>query len=214
MNCWQHYQADVRRCTDLGGSAWKNILLEQGLWALLQYRIHAAVYRSSLPQLIKVPLHWLLTAWSKAIEITTGISLPCTAQIGPGLHLPHSGLRIVNAATVIGSNCCLHHGVTIGLSGRGDRRGVPNIGDRVYLGVNAVVVGKITVGNDVVVGANSVVSQDVPAHCTVQGVPAIIINHKGSAEYLGLKKRNATPVHSPVIAEFPADVIAGNSLDV
>jgi serine O-acetyltransferase len=185
MSWLADYRCDVRKYTLLnGGSAWKQMLLEQGLWALLQYRIEAAVYRSSLPRIIKAPVRMPLIAWHKAVEMTTGISLPCTAQIGPGLHLPHCGNRTVNAAAVIGSDCCLSQGVTIGVSGGGSTRGVPVIGDRVYLGVNAVVVGKISVGADVCIGANSLVNRDIPPHCTALGVPAVPINELGSEDYI------------------------------
>lgn len=193
------FRRDVARyVVSNGGAAWKQIFLEQGLWALLQYRIEAAVYRSNLWAPIKIPLRGLLTLWHKAIEIVTGISLPCTARIGPGLLLPHCGMRVVNAAAIIGTDCCLCHGTTIGISGRGNRRGVPIIGDRVYLGVNAVVIGKISVGNDVLIGANSLVNRDVPPHCTVLGVPAHVISNSNSEEYLALQQhpnpsRNGTP---------------------
>ena len=134
--------------------------------------------------MIKCPLRFLLTLWHKLIEITTGISLPCTVTAGPGLHLPHCGMRVVNSGVVLGADCCISQGVTIGVSGRGQRRGVPRIGDRVYFGVNAVVAGKIVIGDDVLIGANSLVNRDVPAHCTVLGVPAVVVSQKGSEGYL------------------------------
>jgi serine O-acetyltransferase len=185
LSWWTDYRSDVTRYQALnGGSALKQVLTEQGLWALLQYRLAAAVYRSRLPWLLKKPLRLLLTLWHKLVEITTGISLPCTAVIGPGLHLPHCGPRVINAGSVLGPDCCVSQGVTIGVSGRGDRRGVPRLGARVYLGANAVVAGKIVVGDDVVVGANSLVNRDVPPHCTVVGVPAVVISQRGSEDYI------------------------------
>lgn len=168
-----------------GGGAIKLVLTEQGLWALLQYRLHHALYTSSVPGLVRVPLHLVLTIWRKVVEIATGISLPCTARLGPGLHLPHCGSRVLNAGAVVGSGCCITQGVTLGVSGRGERRGCPVVGDRVYIGVNAVVAGKIHVGDDVMIGANSLVNRDVPAHCTVVGVPAVVVSERGSGEYLG-----------------------------
>jgi serine O-acetyltransferase len=189
MKWLSNYQQDVSKYVALGGgSGWKHILTEQGLWALLQYRIDFAVYHGSLPTVLKIPLRLLLMIWRKLIEITTGISLPCTAQIGPGLHLPHCGMRVVNARAVIGSDCCISQGVTIGISGCGEMRGVPVVGNRVYIGVNAVVAGKISVGDDVLIGANSLVNRDVPSHCTVLGVPAVVVSEKSSEEYLAAKK--------------------------
>lgn len=179
------YRCDMARYKMLnGGGALKQMLTEQGLWALLEYRLAAAVYRSRLPWPLKKPLRLLLTLWHKLVEITTGISLPCTAIIGPGLHLPHCGSRVINAGSVLGPDCCVSQGVTIGVSGRGERRGVPRLGARVYLGANAVVAGKIVVGDDVVVGANSLVNRDVPPHCTVVGVPAVVISQRGSEDYI------------------------------
>ena len=168
-----------------GGNSLKLVLTEQGLWALLQYRLHRAVYTSSMPALARKPLHLVLTIARKFVEIATGMSLPCTARLGPGLHLPHCGTRVFNAGAVVGRGCCIAQGVTLGVSGRGDRRGNPVIGDRVYIGVNAVVAGKIHVGDDALIGANSLVNRDVPPHSTVLGVPAVVISERGSADYLG-----------------------------
>jgi serine O-acetyltransferase len=123
-------------------------------------------------------------AWQKCIEITTGISLPYAAQIGPGLYIGHFGGIIVNHETVIGANCNLSQGVTIGVSGYGSRRGIPVIGDRVYICANAVVAGRITVGHDVVIGGNSLVTDDVPNHVTVVGVPAVVVSQHGSEPYI------------------------------
>ncbi|MBL8172204.1 MAG: serine acetyltransferase [Acidobacteria bacterium] len=185
MNWLATFRTDIQRYTAYGESgALRQLLTQQGLWALLQYRVAAAVYRSSLPGLLRRPLLLLLVVWQKLIEITTGISLPYTAQIGPGLYIGHFGHIILNGNAVLGSQCNLAQGVTIGVSGRAERRGVPQIGDRVYIGANATVAGKIVVGNDAVIGANSLVTADVPEGCTVVGVPAQIVNHKGSQEYL------------------------------
>src|SRR5258708_6426920 len=70
-------------------SALRLMFAEQGLWALLQYRVASATYHSHLPRLIKTPLLILATAWLKFIEMTTGISLPHQAIIGPGLYIGH-----------------------------------------------------------------------------------------------------------------------------
>ena len=121
------------------------------------------------------------------IEVSTGICLPYTAKIGPGLYLGHFRNIIVNGDAVIGSNCNLSQGVTIGVSGRKERRGVPRVGDRVYFGANAVAAGRITIGDDVIIGGNSLANADIPPHCTVVGVPAVIVSNKGSEEYICLE---------------------------
>lgn len=185
MHWLDDFRWDVRKYVARGGGrAWKCVLVEPGLWASLEYRLEAAVYRSRRSALLRKPAMWLLILWRRLVQMATGISLPCTASIGPGLHIPHAGTIVLHARTVLGADCCLTQGVTIGVSGIGERRGVPRIGDRVYLAANAVVVGPIRVGDDVVVGANSLVNRDVPDHCTVLGVPAVVVNQRGSEDYL------------------------------
>jgi len=185
MSWCSDFRQDIRHFQRHGGGgAFKLLLSEQGLWALLQYRCHRAVYTSCMPGLVRKPLHLVLTIARKCVEVATGISLPCTARIGPGLHLPHCGSRVFNAGVVVGSGCCITQGVTLGVSGHGDRRGEPVIGDRVYIGANAVVAGRVHVGDDSLIGANSLVNRDVPPHSTAVGVPAVVISQRGSSDYL------------------------------
>lgn len=80
--------------------------------------------------------------------------------------------KIVHAKAVVGRNCTIHQNVTIGSDGRG---GVPVIGDNVFIGAGAVIVGPIKVGDNVIIGANAFVNKDVPSNCTVGGVPAMIL---------------------------------------
>jgi serine O-acetyltransferase len=81
---------------------------------------------------------------------------------------------------VIGKNCNLSQGVTLGVSGRGERRGAPTVGNRVYIAANAVVAGKISIGDDAVIGACAVVTTSVPPRAVVAGNPAQIKSHRGS----------------------------------
>ena len=74
--------------------------------------------------------------------------------------------------------------MTLGWAGRGDKKGCPIIGDRVYIGAGAKVIGKVRVGNNVAIGANSVVTKDVPDNAVVGGVPAKIINYSSSSDYI------------------------------
>lgn len=113
-----------------------------------------------------------------------GISIPCTTQVGPGLFIGHFGGIVVNEGAVIGSNCNLSQGVTIGQSNRGRRAGTPTIGDNVYVGPNATIIGNIRVGNCVAVGANAVVTRDVEDHAVVGGIPARVLSHDGVGSYV------------------------------
>lgn len=180
------YTADIRRYVKhrKKESLVAIFITEQGLWALFQYRIASAIYQSTWPWLVKRPLLVAMVLWQKLIEILTGITLPYAASIGPGFYIGHYGNIIVNGKAIIGENCNISQGVTIGESGYGQKSGVPVIGDRVYIAANAVVVGKIHVGNDVIIAANSLVNRDVPEHTTVVGVPAKVVSTHSSGVYL------------------------------
>lgn len=179
------FSADIKKYKRYSNkSAFVLILTQQGLWALWVYRINNAIYRSKLPGILKRILLFFGLFWQKYIEVVAGISLPYSAEIGPGCYIGHFGGIIINANAVIGTDCNISQGVTIGVSGRGDDRGVPKIGDRVYLGANSVVAGKISVGNAAVIGACSLVTQDVDPGTTVVGVPAKKISDNDSSSYI------------------------------
>jgi serine O-acetyltransferase len=186
LGWWSLYRQDIARYQLHRGntSVISVVLTEQGLWALCQYRMASAVYRSRLPSLIKTPLLVLAVITQKWIEIVAGITLPYQASIGPGLYIGHFGNIVLGTEVVMGHTCNISQGVTIGVSGRGEQRGVPHIGNRVYIAANAVVVGKINVGDEAVIAANSLVTRDVAAHTTVMGVPACMVNTHGSEAYL------------------------------
>ena len=98
-----------------------------------------------------------------------------------GMYIGHCGRVIINPEAVLGKNVNLATGIVIGQENRGKRKGTPIIGDEVWIGANAVIVGKITVGSDVLIAPNAYVNFDVPSHSVVIGNPARII-----------KKDNAT----------------------
>lgn len=81
----------------------------------------------------------------------------------------------INPEARVGEHCNLAKGVTIGQENRGDRKGVPTIGNCVWIGVNATVVGSISVGDDVLIAPNSYVNCDIPSHSIVIGNPCRII---------------------------------------
>jgi serine O-acetyltransferase len=120
----------------------------------------------------------------KLVEIVTGIHLPPRCSIGPGLYIGHFGPIILNPQVSLGANCNLSQGVTIGIAGRGDNRGCPALGDRVYVGAGAIIFGKIHIGNDAAVGAGAVVTSSVPARAVVVGNPAKLISYNGSFDFV------------------------------
>lgn len=113
-----------------------------------------------------------------------GIHIQFQTSIGGGLYIPHALNIVVNSNCVIGQNCNISHGVTLGAANRGVRAGTPTIGDQVYVAPGAVIFGAITVGNNAAIGANCVVTKDIPAKGVVVGVPGKIISLSGSGGYV------------------------------
>ena len=117
-----------------------------------------------------MPTYWLLF---RLVETATGISLPKSARIGPGLRIWHFGNVFVHPDAVLGANCTLRQGVTIGNRHEGGL--VPRLGDDVELGAYAQVLGDVRVGQGAKVGAMAVVLTDVPAAGVAVGNPARLI---------------------------------------
>jgi serine O-acetyltransferase len=113
-----------------------------------------------------------------------GISIPWRTKIGPGFYIGHFGQIFVHAESVIGRDCNISQGVTIGQANRGPRKGHPVIGDSVYIGPGAKIIGNVNIGNNVAIGANCVVTKDAPDNAVVAGVPGRIISYDGSNDYV------------------------------
>jgi serine O-acetyltransferase len=114
-----------------------------------------------------------------------GIEIPWTCVIGKGLYLGHAFNITVNPDVKIGDNCNLHKGITIGQQNRGLKKGTPIIGNCVWIGVNATVVGNVVIGDDVLIAPGAFVNCDVPSHSVVIGNPCQI-HHRDNAteEYI------------------------------
>ncbi len=170
------FKADVRRYHELGDAGVLQIVGRQGVWASAVYRYGRWIYERPRG-LSGVPLKGSYRVLNKAVEVAAGISLPASAQIDGGLYIGHFGQVIVHPETVAGKNLSIGQGVTIGEKGVG-HGGVPVIGDDVYVGVGAKILGGLTVGDGVRVGANAVVVKDVGDEETVVGIPARPVQRK------------------------------------
>jgi serine O-acetyltransferase len=113
-----------------------------------------------------------------------GISIPFDTEIGEGFYIGHFGGIVVNYRARIGRNCNISHGVTLGQTNRGSRAGAPLIGDGVYIGPGAKVIGAVTIGNNVAIGANCVVTDDIPDNSVVAGTPGRVISDRGAEAYV------------------------------
>lgn len=179
-------KADLGRYPGRGLKRLAIALLSQGFWAVVTYRLGHALRSWPKPLRLVALVFWL--PFSRFVECATaGIQINDGATIGPGLYIGHLGCLIVSGGAVIGRDCNLSQGVTIGISSKQGKRGIPVLGDRVYVGPGAKVLGPITVGSDSAIGANAVVVSDVPPGVTVAGVPARIVSENGSAEFIEVR---------------------------
>lgn len=105
-------------------------------------------------------------------------------QIGSGLHISHGFGIVIHSSAILKNNVNISHGVTIGIVNRGSKKGVPTIGNNVFIGPNACILGNINIGDNVAIGANSVVMIDVPDNSVVAGIPGKIVSQNGSEGYI------------------------------
>src|SRR5262245_7465048 len=110
---------DFRRCGDTFRERLREMLLNPGMWAVVGYRFRRWVYTSRAPRVLRWPFTLTAIAVQLAAEVLTGIQLSAAAQVGPGLYVPHSGTTVVGSGAVLGRDCTLAHGVTIGHRGGG-----------------------------------------------------------------------------------------------
>jgi serine O-acetyltransferase len=183
---WQDFLADIERYSHvMGRSRWVVLFFAQGAQASLVYRLGHWLFTGLNPRnpFVKILLvfHFILF---RITEIMTGISLEPKADIGPGLYIGHFGCIIVGSDVKMGANCNLSQGVTLGVSGRGEKRGSPQIGNRVFIGAGAKVFGPITIGSDAAVGANAVVSRSLPERAVAIGIPAQVVSYRGSFDFV------------------------------
>lgn len=181
---FEHIRADLHAHGDHWGA--------QGFWALVIYRFGRWRY-TVRPPLLRKLFSLLYKVLYKFIQILTGIELPCEVEIGRNFVIDHFGGIVISGYARFGDNCRIRNGVVVGLR-RIDEPCAPNIGDNVDIGAGAKLLGPITIGNNVIVGANAVVLEDVPDDCLALGVPAMI------------RKRAKGKPHESPLSLFPKNL--------
>lgn len=153
------------------------LLTTQELHAVVIYRFGRwANYSCKIP-IVRFVVKLFYFFLRKFSEMIIGVGIWPTSDIGPGLKIEHWG-GIIIVAKKIGKNCRISQQVTIGHIGGFKGGGTPTIGDNVYIGAGAKILGEIKIGNNVKIGANAVVITDVPDNATAVGVPAKVIISK------------------------------------
>jgi len=149
--------------------------------------VHAVIvlrfgqYLKTAPVIVRLFLEPLYLLLSHRMRSKWGINIPRSVEVGPGLYIGHSGGIVIAGDAKLGSSINLSHDVTIGVSGQGSQRGIPIIGDDVYIAPGAKIFGKISIGNNVKIGANAVIHKDIPDNSVVVLDPGFkIISTKGN----------------------------------
>ncbi len=127
----------------------------------------------------------------------TGIEIHPGATIGKGLFIDHGMGVVIGETAIIGDNCLLYQGVTLGGTGKDKGKRHPTLGNNVLVGAGAKVLGPFTVGNNVKIAANAVVLNAIPDDCTAVGVPARIVRRKGEKVHQHKVTQDIDQIHIP-----------------
>ena len=116
---------------------------------------------------------------SQVTRFFTGVEIHPAAQLGRRFFIDHAMGVVIGETTVVGDDCVLYQGVTLGGTGKECGKRHPTLGNNVTVGAGAKVLGNIQIGDNVKVGGNSVVVKDVPENCTVVGIPGRVVRRNG-----------------------------------
>jgi len=151
---------------------WLEVLLcYPGLQAILFHRISHWLYSVGLPLIPRL--------LSQLARFLTGVEIHPGAQIGSGVFIDHGMGVVIGETAIVGDYALIYQGVTLGGTGKESGKRHPTLGENVVVGANAQVLGNLQIGDRVRIGAGSVVLRDVPAECTVVGVPGRIVYRAG-----------------------------------
>ena len=140
----------------------------------------SALRKANMCKFLPLKLFYMLRLMH--LSNKTKIQIPARTRIGEGFYIGHLGRVIIHPDAVLGKNINVSTGVTIGIENRGKRKGVPQIGDNCWIGANAVIVGNVKIGTDVLIAPLTYVNFDVPDHSIVIGNPGRIIPRENATE--------------------------------
>jgi serine O-acetyltransferase len=174
-NLWEYWKSDYKRYHDYGENRLKILLFTPGFIYCFYMRL-CKYLKVSKYHVLLYPFYLLCRIILLHYSYKFGIQIPYATKVGYGLYIGHFGTIVVHPQSIIGNNVNLSQGITIGL----ENDGVPTIGNDVYLGAGAKVIGHITIGNNVAIGANCVLTKDIPDNAIVVGVPGKPISFRGN----------------------------------
>ena len=150
-------------------------------WEIFLYPSFKAVMMYRIAHKWYVNGHYFWARWlsQKAVR-KTGIEIHPGATIGKGLFIDHGSGVIIGETTIIGDNCTLYQGVTLGGTGKEQGKRHPTLGNNVMVSAGAKVLGSFTIGDNCKIGAGSVVLEEVPPNCTVVGIPGRVVRRNNN----------------------------------
>src|SRR3984885_12227019 len=154
---FEDLREDLRRYGPTLRQQVAGVVASPGAWATIGYRTARWFHDARVPAPLRPLSRALAILLPNAGVVTTSIQIPAAATIGPGLFIAHVGYIVMSNETRIGRNCTIAQGVTLG-HGAGGGRGrqlSPRVGDRVYIGPGAILIGDVEVGNDALIGAGA-----------------------------------------------------------
>lgn len=167
------------------------LLLYPGLHAVIAHRIANKLYKQGNFFAARA-----VSQWARNI---TGIEIHPAATIGKGLFIDHGCAVVIGETTIIGDNCTIYQGATLGGTGKHVGKRHPTIGNNVMIGAGAKVLGPITIGDNSKIAAGAVVLKDIPDNSTAVGVPARVVRGKNVEPAQNLDQLN---VPDPVAQEL------------
>ena len=157
---------------DPAARGWLDVVLSYpGFHAVTAHRFIHVLYRAGIPLLPR----WL----SQVSRFWTGIEIHPAARLGRGVFIDHGMGVVIGETAQVGDDCTIYQGVTLGGTSLSHGKRHPTLQRNVTVGVNAAVLGAITIGENSKIGGGSVVVKDVPANSTVVGVPARLVMQNG-----------------------------------
>lgn len=171
------------------------MMLYSGLHALLMYRVAHILHKKER--------HFSARAVSQFAKFLTGIEIHPGATIGKGLFIDHGSGVVIGETTVIGDNCTIYQGVTLGGTGKQTGKRHPTLGNNVMIGAGAKLLGNFTIGDNTKIAAGAVVLTDVPENSTAVGIPAKVVRRGGEKVEKGVDL-DQVHIPDPVQSEISA----------
>ena len=192
-------------------TTWEVVTCYPGFHAMLLHRVASALWHFGL--------RWLARWLSSISRLLTGIEIHPGATIGRRFFIDHGMGVVIGETSIIGDDCTLYHGVTLGGTSWDKGKRHPTLGDGVVIGAGAKVLGPIEIGANAKVGSNAVVVKDVPIEATVVGIPARIVDEVGEPSHndeskLGFSAyATSADVNDPIVKALSAVLDRAENVD-